>query len=271
MNVDTLAALVPDGALLALPPDNSLPPCDFAHALVRRGVRGLRLLGVPVSGYVTDVLIGAGCVASVQTSAVTLGEAGMAPRFTAAVAAGTIEVIDATCPAIHTMLQAAEKGVPFMPLRGVLGSDLVTHRPDWRVMQNPFANEHDDILLVPALSPDIAAFHAVMADRDGNVWVGRRRELATIAHASKRVLVTVERIVDWNLLEDERLAPGVISGTYVDSVAVAERGAWPIALLDEYGADPAQIRIYAKAARTEAGFRDYLSHYVLDHPAVAAE
>jgi glutaconate CoA-transferase subunit A len=260
MDVDALAALVPDGALLALPPDNSLPSCALAHALVRRGARGLRLLGVPVSGYVTDVLIGAGCVASVQTSAVTLGEAGMAPRFTAAVAAGSIEVIDATCPAIHTMLQAAEKGVPFMPLRGVLGSDLVAHRPDWTVVGNPFGPPGDDILLLPALSPDVAAFHAVMADRDGNVWVGRRRELATIAHASKRVLVTVERIVDGSLLEDERLAPGMISGTYVDSVA-----------LDEYAAEPAQIGIYAKAARTEAGFRDYLARYVLQPRAVAAE
>ena len=270
MDVDTLAASVPDGSLLALPPDNSLPPCAFVHALVRRGVRGLRLLGVPVSGYVTDVLIGAGCVASVQTSAVTLGEAGMAPRFTAAVAAGTIEVIDATCPAIHTMLQAAEKGVPFMPLRGVLGSDLVAHRPDWRVMQNPFGPAGDDILLLPALSPDIAAFHAVMADRDRNVWVGRRRELATIAHASRRVLVTVERIVEGSLLDDERLAPGVISGTYIDTVAIAERGAWPIALLDEYAADPAQLRAYAKAARTEVGFQEYLA-LVLDRRPAAAE
>lgn len=271
MNADALAALVPDGALIALPPDNSLPSCALAHALIRRGARNLRLLGVPVSGYATDVLIGAGCVASVQTSAVTLGEAGMAPRFTAAVAAGTIEVFDATCPAIHTMLQAAEKGVPFMPLRGVLGSDLVAHRPDWRVMQNPFAETHDNILLLPALSPDIAAFHAAMADRDGNVWVGRRRELATIAHASKRVLVTVERLIETNLLDDERLAPGVISATYVDSIAVARRGAWPIALLDEYPADPAHLRTYARAARTEAGFRDYLAQYVLTQPAAAAE
>src|ERR1700712_5785059 len=106
MDAQQLAALVPDGALLALPPDNSLAPCAFARALVRREVRGLRLVGVPVSGYATDLLIGAGCVVSVQTSAVTLGEAGMAPRFTAAVIAGRIDVRDATCPAIHTMLQA---------------------------------------------------------------------------------------------------------------------------------------------------------------------
>ena len=270
-DADALAALVPDGALLALPPDNSLAPCAFARALVRRGVRNLRLLGVPVSGYATDLLIGAGCVASIQTSAVTLGEAGMAPRFTAAIAAGTIEIQDATCPAIHTMLQAAEKGVPFMPLRGVLGSDLVAHRPDWKVIQNPFAETPDPILLLPALSPDIAAFHAVMADRAGNVWVGRRREIATLAHASRRALVTVERIVDFDLLEDERLAPGTISATYVDSVAIAQRGCWPIALLDEYGADPAHISDYARAARTEAGFADYLARHVLRPEAVAAE
>ena len=269
MELDRLAGLVPDGSRLALPPDNSLAPCAFARALVRRGVRGLRLIGVPVSGLATDLLIGAGCVAAVETSAVTLGEAGLAPRFTAAVAAGSIRVVDATCPAIHTGLQAAEKGVPFMPLRGVLGSDLVAHRPDWRVVQNPFSDEPDEILLVPAIQPDIAAFHAVMADAAGNVWVGRRRELATIAHASKRVLVTVERVVPGNLLEDERLAPGTISATYVDAVAIAERGAWPIALLDEYEADPAHIAHYARAARTEAGFRAYLDEFVLDR--VAAE
>ncbi len=270
MDVDALAALVPDGAKLALPPDNSLAPCALARALVRRGVRGLRLLGVPVSGLATDLLIGAGCVAEVETSAVTLGEAGLAPRFTAAVAAGSIVVRDATCPAIHTMLQAAEKGVPFMPLRGVLGSDLLAHRPDWRVMQNPFSEAPDEILLLPALQPDIAAFHAVMADEAGNVWVGRRRELATLAHASKRVLVTVERIVPGNLLEDERLAPGAISATYIDQVAVAERGAWPIALLDEYDADPAHIAAYARAARSEAGFRAYLDEHVFQQRHAAA-
>ena len=105
MTADGLAALVPDGALLALPPDNSLPSCALAHALVRRGAQGLRLLGVPVSGYATDVLIGAGCVTQVQTSAASLGESGVAPRFAAAVQAGTLEVLYATCPAIHTMLQ----------------------------------------------------------------------------------------------------------------------------------------------------------------------
>ncbi len=127
-SADALAARIPDGALVAIPPDNSLPSVAIAKALVRRGARGLRLLGVPVSGFATDILIGAGCVAEVETSAVSLGEAGFAPRFSAALKEGRITVRDATCPAIHTMLQAAEKGVPFMPLRGLIGSDILANR-----------------------------------------------------------------------------------------------------------------------------------------------
>ena len=270
VTLDAMAASVPDGALLALPPDNSLPSVALARALVRRGARGLRLVGVPVSGFATDLLIGAGCVAEVETSAVSLGEAGFAPRFSAAVRAGTIRLRDATCPAMHTMLQAAEKGVPFLPLRGLIGSDILAHRPDWRVVQNPLSEAPDPIVLLPALSPDIGAIHAVMADRNGNLWVGRRRECATLAHASKRLLATVERVVESDFLEDERLAPGTISAAYVDSVAVAARGAHPVALLDEYGPDESYVAAYARAARTEEGFRAWLEAHVLAPERAAA-
>ena len=272
ISLDAMAAGVPDGALVAMPPDNSLPAVALAKALVRRGARGLRLVGVPVSGFATDVLVGAGCVAEVQTSAASLGEAGFAPRFSAAVRDGSVRVLDATCPAIHTMLQASEKGVPFMPLRGVIGSDILAHRPDWRVAPNPFSEEGEDpILLLPALRPDFGAFHAAMADSQGNVWVGRRRECATIAHASARCLVTVERVVEGDLLLDERLAPGAISAAYVTAVAVAERGAHPVTLLDEYAADPAYVSEYARMARTAEGFREWLGREALDgRPALAA-
>ncbi|MDQ1079992.1 CoA transferase subunit A [Pseudoroseomonas cervicalis] len=268
--VEALAASIPDGALVALPPDNSLPSLAIAKALIRRGARGLRLLGVPVSGFATDLLVGAGCVAEIQTSAVSLGEAGFAPRFSAALKEGRISLRDATCPAIHTMLQAAEKGVPFMPLRGLIGSDILANRPDWRVIDNPFAEGGDPIVLLPALSPDVAVFHGVMADREGNVWVGRRRECATLAHAAKRAVVTVERLFDGNLLEDERTAPGTISGTYIEAVALAARGAHPVALLDEYGFDADYVAAYARAAKTQAGFDAWVEQHVFGTRAEAA-
>lgn len=261
-DINALADLVPHDAHVALPPDNSLVPCALVRAMIRRGVRRLRVLGVPVSGFTTDLLIGAGCVAEVESSAVSLGEVGGAPSFMAAVQARTIVMRDATCPAIHTMLQAAEKGVPFMPLRGVIGSDLLAHRPDWRVIDNPMQQRGDPIVLLPALAPGFALFHAAMADADGNVWVGRRRELATLAHAAQQTLVTVERLVSGNLLEDERLAPGTISSPYISAVAVALRGAWPLGLLDEYAPDVAHLASYAVAARNKASLSAYLDQHV---------
>jgi glutaconate CoA-transferase subunit A len=258
-----IAAEIPDGAFLALPPDYSLPAMEVVRALVRRNARNLRLVGVPVLGFGADLLIGAGCVAEVETSALSLDEAGLAPRFTEAAEQGTIKVKDATCPAIHTALQATEKGVPFMPLRGVLGSDLVKGRPDWKVVNNPIGSGPDPILLVAAISPDVALFHARWADEAGNIWVGRRRELATIAHAARKTLVTFEEKKDGDMLEDELLAPGVISSVYVSAVAPAPRGAWPLGVLDLYPIDDAHLAKYAKLAKSKPGFGQYLDEFVL--------
>jgi glutaconate CoA-transferase subunit A len=258
-----LAALIPDGALLALPPDYSFPSMETVRALVRRRAKNLRLLGVPVLGMCADLLIGAGCVAEVESSAVSLGEAGLAPRFSDAVEKNLIKVKDATCPAVHTALQASEKGVPFMPLRGVLGSDLVKNRDDWIVVDNPLDKKGSDpILLVSAIAPDIALFHARWADEAGNVWVGRRRELATIAHASRRSYVTFEEMRPGDMLEDEVLAPGVISATYVTALAPAKRGAWPLGIPELYDIDDAHLAHYARAARTREGFQRYLDEFV---------
>jgi glutaconate CoA-transferase, subunit A len=235
---------------------------EVVRALIRRNARGMRLLGVPQLGLCADLLVGAGCVAEVETSAVTLGEAGLAPRFTEAAEKGEIVVRDATCPAVHTALQASEKGVPFMPLRGILGSDLLKLRSDWQVSQNPFAAKEDPILLIPAIAPDIALFHARWADEAGNVWIGRRRELATIAHAAKRCFVTYEEQRRGDMLEDEILAPGVLSAAYVSAVGQAPRGAWPLGVPELYDIDDTHLAHYAKAARTREGFQRYLEEFV---------
>jgi glutaconate CoA-transferase, subunit A len=257
-----LVGNIPDGALLALPPDYSMPTMEAVRALIRRKAKGLRLLGVPVLGLSADMLIGAGCVAEVHSSAVSLGEAGLAPRFSEAVEKGEIRIVDYTCPAIHTALQATEKGVPFMPLRGVVGSDLAKNRSDWQVAQNPFATSKDPILLVSALVPDVALFHARWGDEAGNVWVGRRRELATLAHAARTTYVTVEEVRRGDMLEDELLAPGVISSSYISSLVEAPQGAWPLGIADVYGIDDAHLAQYAKAAKTREGFERYLEEFV---------
>ena len=262
-SLDEALAAIHDGCMLVVPREVSGVPMAATRALIRRGVKGLHLVALPTSSLQADLLIGAGCVETLETSAVSLGEFGAAPRFAAAVTAGTITMKDATCPALHAALQAAEKGVPFIPLRGLIGSDVLKYRDDWKVIDNPFGNS-DPIVLLPAIKPDVALMHVPMADRFGNVWIGRQRELAMMAHAADKTIVTVEKIHDGNLLDDPVLAAGTLPGFYVESIAVAERGAWPLPLPDHYGADAEHLALYAKMAATAEGFAEYLDRYVYE-------
>jgi glutaconate CoA-transferase, subunit A len=226
--------------------------------LIEEGVQDLHLICVPTGGMQIDLLVGAGVVSSVETSAVTLGEAGGAPRFNQAVKDGTIELRDATCPAVHAGLLAAQRGLPFMPMRGLIGTDILKYRKDWRVIDNPFSDGSDRIVLVPAIKPDVSIFHAPKADKFGNVWIGRRRELALMAYASHQTLVTVEKIVEEDLLESECSAAGTLPALYVSAVALAPNGAWPYGLWGEYSTDTAEILKYAKSAKSIEGFAEYM-------------
>jgi len=236
------------------------------RALIRRGIKHLTLIALPTSSLQADLLIGAGCVDTLETSAVSLGELGPAPRFIAAITAGTLNMKEATCPALHAAFQAAEKGVPFMPLRGLLGSDVLARRADWKVIDNPFGHD-DPIVLLPAIKPDVALFHVPLADRDGNVWIGRDRELATMAHAAAKTVVTVEKITGTSLFDDPALAAGTLGGFYVEAVAVAPRGAWPLGLPDHYPPDLPHLAEYARMAASADGFATYLDRHVHDRRA----
>src|SRR5690242_16315490 len=265
-SIDEVIAPIADGCTLVVPREVSGVPMAATRALIKRGVKRLHLVALPTSSLQADLLIGAGCIETLETSAVSLGEFGPAPRFSAAIRAGTIRMKDATCPALHAALQAAEKGVPFMPLRGLIGSDLLKYRDDWKVTDNPFG-DNDPIVLLPAIKPDVALIHAPLADRAGNVWIGRQRELMTMAHAARVTIATVEKIQDANLLDDPITAAGTLPGFYVENIAVAERGAWPLGLPDFYSLDAAHLAEYARLAATEDGFEDYLQSHVYNRRA----
>lgn len=259
---DELAACIDDGSVLALAPDYSGCALSVVVSLIRRAAKNLRLVGVPQLGLQGDLLIGAGCVESVNTAAVTLGEYGQAPCFVRSVTNGDISMLDSTCPVIHAGLQAAEKNIPFMPLRGVLGSDLVKHRDDWQVIDNPMSDSRDPILIVPQIKPDVALFHAPKADTSGNVWIGVRRELMLMAHASRRCLVSVEEIVEDNLLDDPVTAAGTIPALYINQVKVIKNGAHPVGLFSCYREDVDSLGAYVRAARNPAEFDQFVTNII---------
>jgi glutaconate CoA-transferase subunit A len=263
VSIEDFTMAIPDGAKVAIPADYAGVSMEATRALIRRRVKNLHLVGVPTSGLQAELLIGAGCVKMFESSALTLGEYGPAPRFTKAVREGSIDLIDATCPAIHAGLQASQKGIPFMPLRGILGSDVLKNHPGWKVIQNPIANEEDPIVAIPAIQPDIALFHAPLADRDGNVWIGRKRELVNMAHASKAAFVTVDAISETSLFETEEKAAGVLPALYVGKVSVAPNGSWPLPFWNGAEVDDAHMRRYMDMAESDEGFQDYLNEFIL--------
>lgn len=260
-SVAQLAAQIPDGATLAVPKDSSGVAMAVTRELIRRGVRNLHLITVPTSGLQAELLIGTGSLATLETSAVTMGEFGPAPRFVAAVREGSVKLLDATCPAVYAALQAGQKGIPFIPLRGIVETDLIAQRDDWKVIDNPF-NPGEPIAVLKAIRPDVALFHAPLADRFGNVFISREREVLLMAQAAYRTLISVEAITDEDLLQDQARAGAVLPSIYVDAIAHAPKGAWPLGLQDYYSVDDAAIARYMGMAKTAEGFAAYVDDWL---------
>ena len=101
-----------------------------------------------------------------------------------------------------------------------------------------------------------------IADENGNVWLGARRELVTMAHAARETLVTVEEVRPGDLLADETLTAGTLPALYVTALAEAPDGAWPLGLAGRYEPDRDHLAEYARLAASEEGFAEYCAEYV---------
>lgn len=209
---------IPDGARVAL----GRPAALFlVEELMRQGRAGLRLIGVPTGGRAVELLIAAGCAESLECSGVDLGEDGLAPVFGRAVESGALRMVDSSCPAMLMALQAGASGVSFAPVPGLLGSDLLRVRPDFRVVDDPF-RPGERVVLVPAIAPEFALLHGLRADPDGNVVIGTEYDDRLVAQAARHVVYSVEeQCAD----ATRTLAAGeqVVPGAWVDALVIVPR------------------------------------------------
>jgi glutaconate CoA-transferase subunit A len=163
---------------------------------------------------------------------------------------------------MYSMVQAGSMGVPFVAVRGLMGSDLLNHRPDLRVVDNPF-QEKEPVVVAQPIRPDVAVFHAVQADRWGNALIpeGMRDDLI-MARASRWVVVTAEEVVDQELKGENGNISTFLPAIDVDQVVHSPWGAHPGSCGFLYGHDEAHIREYIEAAKDESTFQAYLDKYV---------
>ncbi len=115
-------------------------------------------------------------------------------------------------------LQAGASGVSFSPVPGLLGSDLLQRRPDFRVVDDPY-RPGTRIVLVPALRPEFALLHGRRADPDGNVVIGTEYDDRLVAQAARHVVYSVAALREdatGALAGDEQVIPAA----YVDALVV---------------------------------------------------
>lgn len=232
-------------------------PVAFARALASRGTKGLHVHHM-LGGLETDLLIGAGAVASTHCAYVGLLELGQAPNFQRAAREGTIEVNEYSEFMYIAGLRAADMGIPFIPWRTPWGSEMV-QRLRLRTIRDPY-DERTELLAVPATRIDVAVLQVARADRDGYVELPSEPDLIwdydhLVARVAAKTIVCAEEVVP--LRDPARVA---LIGREVTHVVHMPRGAWPAGMHELYEPDLAHLsNVYlpAAAAGTEA-FAAYL-------------
>lgn len=246
---------------------NSSHPMAVVRGLIKRGRRKLTVVGAASAGLEIDLLIAAGCAATVVTPYVS-GEklAPIGPAFRAAAEAGKIDIFELDEAHYYAGLRAAAQRVPFNPWKAGVGTSFPDVNPAIKVFDDPIRGEK--VLAIPAIDIQVAFLHAAVSDRYGNVQhVGHGYGDRAIHAAADQTYVQVERIVSNEEIKKEPLKTTVAGAT---GVIRTPFGAHPYSSPGFYTEDQAHIREYVKAASQWAKEGDfaplkaYIDRYVME-------
>ncbi len=237
-------------------------PMEFVRELVRQERKNLTLVDrEPAMDF--DLLIGAGCVAKIRAGMLAFEVLGLAPNFRRKSEAHEIITKEGACQPIIAGLRAAAMGLPSLPVKGMLGSDLLDISEvigGYKQVEDPFTGER--MIAVRAIEPDIAVIHVQKADEYGNVRVeGPVYEDVIKAKAAKLVVVTTEELIpndEFRKMPDATTIPHFL----VDAVVETPKGAYPCSCFNYYDVDYDHIQEYLEAVASDQ-FKEYLEKYVL--------
>ena len=260
VDLPAAAAYVGDGALVAIGGGLSARlPMALVREMLRQGRTNLHVVG-SAHGLDVDLLVAAGAVSICEESYVGFEQDfGLAPAYRRAAETGAIELRESCCATILNQLRATALGIPFIPVRGIIGSDMRKLHPEYREVECPFTGE--TIVVVPPLRPDVALLHAPIGDEKGNLHLDRPYVLDEhFAFAAREVVATVDRLVSTAEVE----AAGItIPAHLVSAVAEVPYGAHPTSCYPGYAYDRAHLKEYVKAATAGQEQADaYLERYV---------
>jgi glutaconate CoA-transferase subunit A len=261
VGLNEAAGMVADGAVIGLGGGLSARlPMALVREMVRQGRSGLHVIG-SAHGADVDLLAAAGALRVCEQSYVGYEQDfGPAPAFRRAAECGAVEIRESCCATVLAQLRAAEMGIPFLPVRGVIGSDIGRLHPEYKEVTCPFTGER--LVVVPAVRPDVVLLHAPLGDHRGNLHLEQPYVLdERFAGASGNVVATVERIAPTG----EVAAAGItIPAHLVAAVAEVPFGAHPTSCYPDYPYDRAHLAEWVAAAGAgEDAIAAYLVRYVL--------
>lgn len=234
-------------------------PFAAGHELARQGTDDLTLVG-PISDALFDQLVGCGLVSEIRAAWVGNVSTGLGYQFRHAVEQGEIDVENHSNFSISLALQAGSMGVPYLPTRSLLGSDIFAESERFRQQEDPFTGE--DLALVPALEPDWTIVHAQRADQYGNThfW-GNEGVTEEAVGAADDVLVTVEEVVDESVIKSDP-SRVTIPREQVTAVVECPFGAHPSSLAGCYNRDNQYFLEYSEQTKTPEAFDQWASEWV---------
>ena len=263
-----IAELVPDGSSVAMGLQlEQMIPFAAGHEIIRQKKRDLRLIG-PISDILFDQLIGAGCVKDVVAAWVGNVMMGSAYNFRRAAEVenpGTpgerLRVFNMTNFTLALALQAGAMGVPFLPTRSAMGSDVPRGNHFFYQIISPFEPK-ETLLAVRALVPDVAIVQLQRADKHGNAhcW-GNFGVMLEGVRATKKVIVCAEEIVDEEVISSDPNRT-VIPGFLVTAVVECTLGAHPSPVQGYYKRDDAFFQQYHAETKTPGDFEVWAQRWV---------
>jgi glutaconate CoA-transferase subunit A len=258
---EAIAELVPDGTSVALGLQmEQMIPFAAGHEIIRQKKRGLTLIG-PISDILFDQIIAAGCVDQVIAAWVGNVMMGSAYNFRRAVEQDGIKIFNLTNFTVALALQAGAMGLPFLPTRTGLGSDVAKGNEFFDQVFSPFEPK-ESLHAVRALNPDVTIVHVQRADREGNAhcW-GNFGVMIEGVRAAKRVIVLAEEIVEPEVIASDPNRT-VIPGFLVNALVECPYGAHPSPVQGYYKRDDAFFRQYHEQTKTKADSDAWLDRWV---------
>jgi len=237
-------------------------PMSLVREVVRQRIQNLCVAGQGVAEL--DLWLAAGMVKTLDLTYIGLEVYGTSHALRRAVESGQVEkVVEWSNGGITWRFKAAAMGVPFLPVRSMLGTDTLKYSAA-KVVECPFTGEK--LALLPALILDVGLIHVHRADRYGNCQIeGISGFSHEMARASKRLIISAEEIVP---TEEIRCHPDRTAIPYylVDAVVHAPFGSHPGEMAYVYCRDEPEIKSWVEASKNDETAHAYLHEWILDLP-----